>query len=101
MTPTTGMILIGAILFLVAIHLTVTYFTSERLTVFTSLCMLSMLPAVAVAMLAAIVTLFVAHDPKLAAIVAAGAFAVLVLPYTGQGLWELVSRRRRTTRSLS
>lgn len=81
----------------VAIHVVVTYFASERLNVFTALCMLSMLPALALGILGAAITLMMVRDQTLAAIVGCSVFVLLVLPYTGQGLWELISRRRATT----
>jgi hypothetical protein len=86
------LILYGVAL-LVAIHLAVTYLASERLNVFTALCMLSMLPAAAAGVLAAIVALMLVDDRTAAAAWAAACFAILVLPYTGQGLWELVTRK--------
>jgi hypothetical protein len=87
-------LLLGGIALLVAVHVVVTYLASERLNIFTALCMLSMLPAVAVAVLAAIVALSVTHERSAAATWAAACFVVLVLPYTGQGLWELITGKR-------
>jgi hypothetical protein len=91
MVMTTANVTLCAILLLLAVHLTVTYLASERLNVFTSLCMLSMLPAFATGMLAATITFFATRNPTLAASVGMAAFAVLVLPYTGQAIWELIS----------
>jgi hypothetical protein len=87
-------LVLGGVMLLVAIHVAVTYLASERLNVFAALCILSMLPAVAVAVLAAVAALAVTHDRRGAAAWAAACFVVLVLPYTGQGLWELIARMR-------
>ena len=89
-----GPVLFGALALLLLAHVAVTYCASERLNVFTALMMLSLLPALALGLLAGIITAFVADDRATALAVGAGVFALLVMPYTGQGLWELVSRRR-------
>jgi hypothetical protein len=85
-------VLVGVALF-VAIHVAVIYLASERLNVFTALCLLSMLPALTMAALTAIVTLTLTHQRSAAAAWTAACFAILVLPYTGQGLWELMARK--------
>jgi uncharacterized membrane protein len=93
MTLPSGPVLFGALAALLLIHVAVTYWASERLNVFTALLMLSLLPALALGLLAGTITAFVADDRTTALTVGAAVFALLVTPYTGQSLWELVSRR--------
>ena len=88
-----GPVLFGLVAAFLGIHVVVTYCASERLNVFTALLMLSLLPALALGLLAGAITAFVADDRATALTVGAGVFALLVVPYTGQGLWELGSRR--------
>ena len=85
------LLLSGTVVF-VTIHVAVTYLASERLNVFTALCMLSMLPALAASAFAAVIILALGRDGTTAIAWAAACFAILVLPYTGQGLWELIAR---------
>lgn len=79
---------------ILALHVAVTYAASERLNVFTALLMLSLLPATALGTLAAVIASFFAERTATAVLSGLAVFAALVLPYTAQGVWEIVSRRR-------
>ena len=56
-----GPVLFGALALLLLVHVAVTYWASERLNVFTAMLMLSLLPALALGVLAGIITAFVAR----------------------------------------
>jgi hypothetical protein len=88
-----GPVLFGALALLLFAHVTVTYCASERLNVFTAMLMLSLLPALALGLLAGAITAFVADDGATGLRVGVGVFALLVVPYTGQELWKLLARR--------
>lgn len=82
--------LVASLTVLLAVHIGLTYLASERLNVFTALCMLSMLPATAAGLALGGIARYFWQDADYARLVGFVSFLMLVLPYTGQALWEIL-----------